>query len=105
MNNINIKSQAMAEAWRKDVDELNHNTQRLLEQVGKALQAVKDDADSTIVDEIYTYGNQIMEGAQNVYQGMTQLFNMVGDILNMLTGVLESGMGIVKGIVGAIGGF
>lgn len=105
MNNINIKSQAMAEAWRKDVDELNHNTQRLLEQVGKALQAVKDDADSTIVDEIYTYGNQIMEGAQGVYNGMTELFNMVGNILNMMSNVLDTGMGIVKGVIGAFSGF
>ena len=105
MERMNIKSKELADIWAKDVDSLNHTTERLLKEVAEALKQVKDDADSTIVDEIYEYGNRIMEGSQQIFQGMTELFNMVNSIMNLLDGVIGTGVNIVKGVIGGIAGF
>ena len=56
--NISISDAEAAEIWKQEVEQEIEETKTLLDRVGKALQAVKDDANGTIVDEIYDYGTK-----------------------------------------------
>lgn len=105
MQNINIKSADEAKSWQAEVRRLNEETYQLLKDVGIALQEVNQEADSTIVDEIYKYGNQILGGANNVLEGMNKLVSTVSSLLSMVSGVLEQGVGIVKSLIGGISDF
>lgn len=98
-NMINIKDGDLARAWMKDVEALNYETEELLKDIGRALQEVKADADSTIVDEIYKYGGQILDNTGKILEGMNGLVKMVGGLLDALTNVLESGKNIISGAV------
>ena len=55
MNQLNIIDANAAESWRDEVYQLNEESAKLLADVGTALQEVNEDADSTIVDEIYKF--------------------------------------------------
>lgn len=102
MTTLSIKSEAEAKRWQAEVQRLNEETEKLLKEVGTALQQVKDDADSTIVDELYDYGTRIVTGATQVFQGMTGLFNIVTDLCKSLNEVLDTGKNIVKGAIKGI---
>lgn len=102
IQNINILSESEARQWQRDINALNEETKRLLEATGETLKQVKDDADSSFVDEIFDWGTKIVNGATKVFEGMNELYTAVDSILGKLTEVLENSSGIVKGIVGAI---
>ncbi len=104
LNSLNIISSSEAESWKKEVLQLNEETHKLLTEVGNALQEVHEDADSTIVDEIYKYGGQILSNTNNILEGMNGLVSMVTNLLSKVNEVLDSGKNIVKGIVKSIGG-
>lgn len=101
-NMINIKDGDAARVWMRDVESLNYETEELLKDIGRALQEVKDDADSTIVDEIYKYGSQILDNTGKILEGMNGLVKMVGGLLDALTNVLESGKNIISGAIKTI---
>lgn len=102
MNELYIISTDAAIVWQREVDQLNHETEQLLKDVGKALQDVQDGADSTIVDDIVKWGNQIVDGSGKIFEGMTQIFNVVSDLVNKVNEVLEKGKGIIGNIVKSI---
>ncbi len=104
LKSLNIISSSEAESWKKEVMQLNEETYKLLENVGKALQEVHDDADSTIVDEIYKYGSQILSNTNSILDGMNQLVSLVTNVLSKINEVLDSGKNIVKGAIKAISG-
>ena len=93
--NIFIKDTNEAEIWQHAVEMLNRETEALLIDSGTALQEVKDDADSTIVDEIYHYGGQIIEGSNHIIRGMTELVTVTGTLLSKVNAVLDAGAGAV----------
>ena len=99
MNNLNIISEDKAKQWEKSVEALNLETRELLDRVGETLQRVKDDADSTVVDEIYKYGSQILENTHNILNGMNQICNIVNSLLASMLDILDKGKEIVKGAV------
>lgn len=105
MKSLNIISSSEAEAWKKEVMQLNEETYKLLENVGAALQEVKEGADSTIVDEIYKYGGKILEGSNKVLEGMNQLVSVVTNLLSMVNQVLDTGKNIVTSVIKSIGEF
>ena len=102
LNNMNIISSSEAESWKKEVTQLNEETYKLLQDVGSALQEVHEDADSTIVDEIYKYGSQILSNTNSILEGMNQLVSLVTNVLSKINEVLDSGKNIVMGAVKAI---
>lgn len=104
VNTLNIISSSEAEAWKKEVMQLNEETYNLLQDVGSALQEVREDADSTIVDEIYKYGSQILSNTNSILEGMNQLVSLVTNVLSKINEVLDAGKGIVKGAIKAIAG-
>lgn len=99
MTNLNITDGEAAKSWNDDVKRLNEETKVLLDMVGKTLIEVKNDADSTIVDEIYKYGNQILENSGKVLEGMNGLFNIVHGLLSSLGSLLAKGIESVKNAV------
>ena len=103
MNNINIISESEATAWRMLVEQANQQTHDLLQDVGETLKQVKDDADSTIVDEIYKYGCQVTESANKILEGMNELTKMVKGLLDAVSNVLDEGKNVVKSIINGIG--
>lgn len=102
LTNMNIISSAEAESWKREVLQLNEETHRLLQDVGNALKEVNEDADSTIVDEIYKYGSQILAGSNQVLEGMNSLVNMVTGLLSKINEVLDAGKNIVRTAVKTI---
>ncbi len=103
--NLNILSESEAKNWSNEVQRLNEETSDLLVKVGTALKEVQDDADSTVVDEIVKYGNQIVSGTRDILSGMNKLVEVVGGILGAVNKVLEEGKNIFKSVIGAITGF
>lgn len=104
MTTISIISEAQAKLWQNEVERLNEETQQLLLEVGEALQQVKDDADSTIVDEIYDWGTRIVTGTTKIFQGMNEILGTVTGILAKMKDVLETGKNVVKNAIKGIGG-
>lgn len=104
MTQLNIIDASAAESWRDEVYQLNEETYQLLNDVGTALQEVHEDADSTIVDEIYKYGGQILTGANNVLEGMNKLAEVVTGILSKVNEVLDLGKNIVHAAIKGIAG-
>ena len=105
MNTLAIISDTQAKVWQSKVELLNRTTADLLKDVGTALQEVKQDADSTIVDEIYKYGGQILEGSGKVLEGMNQILNTVSTLLNMVGSLLDKGKELVFGAIKSVTGY
>lgn len=78
---ISISDSEAAEIWKTEVEQEIAETKALLDRVAKTLQSVKDDADGTIVDEIYKYGTDFLKFANEVQKGMTEVVNTVGKFL------------------------
>lgn len=105
MKQLNIISSDSAQAWKAEVERLNRETYELLKDVGTALQEVREDADSTIVDEIYKYGSQIISGSHQVLDGMNQLVSMISGLLSKINELLDTGKNAVKKVIGGIAGY
>lgn len=104
MTNLCITSADNAKSWQRDVQQLNEETKELLEKLGKTLMEVKKDADSTVVDDIYEYGNQIVDGTTKVFEGMNQILSTVDTILQEMNKVLDMGKETVRNIITGIAG-
>ena len=105
MNYINFKSADGAELWAKEVDTLNETTMQLLQKVGTCLQSLKEDADSAVVDEIYHYGGNVLEGAVSVVGGMGAVTASIRQIVRYLEEINRNGVDIVHNAIRGIGGF
>ena len=92
-NNLGIKSTDAAKSWESEVE-----NRKLLESLGTTLQQVKEDADSTFVDEIYNYGTRICEGTTKIFEGMNGLVNVVKDIRKGLEDLIFKNTDIVRNV-------
>lgn len=97
-NNLGIKSTDAAKSWESEVEALNEENRKLLESLGTTLQQVKEDADSTFVDEIYNYGTRICEGTTKIFEGMNGLVNVVKDIRKSLEDLIFKNTDIVRNV-------
>ncbi len=97
-NNLGIKSTDAAKSWESEVEALNEENRKLLESLGTTLQQVKEDADSTFVDEIYNYGTRICEGTTKIFEGMNGLVNVVKDIRKGLEDLIFKNTDIVRNV-------
>lgn len=97
-NNLGIKSTDAAKSWESEVEALNEENRKLLESLGTTLKQVKEDADSTFVDEIYNYGTRICEGTTKIFEGMNGLVNVVKNIRKELVDVVSKNINIVKSV-------
>lgn len=95
---LGLISNDEAKVWKEEVLRLNEETYQLLRDVGTALQAVNENADSAIVDDIYKYGSQILSGTNKILEGMNQLATMVTDLLSKVNAILETGKNAIKGL-------
>ena len=102
MTNIAIRDEAAAKTWNSDIQTLNEETANLIKQVGETLKQVKEDADSSVVDDIFKWGSEMVESANGILQGMNQLVSSVAKALSLVNEVLDTGKNLVKGIVNAI---
>ena len=99
---LHIKDAGAARLWMEQVEIMDRETTTLIADVGKALQEVNDDADSTFVDDIYHWGTNIVNSSSKILEGMTELMNAVDGALKMVDEVIEKSKGIVKNIVSGI---
>ena len=97
-NNLGIKSTDAAKSWESEVEALNEENRKLLESLGTTLQQVKEDADSTFVDEIYNYGTRICEGTTKIFEGMNGLVNVVKDSRKGLEDLIFKNTDIVRNV-------
>ena len=102
MTVLEIIDEGEAKVWMAEVERLNQDTQKLLTEVGQALQQVRDDADSTIVDELYDWGTRMITASTEIFKGMTELYNAVDSIVKKVSDVIENGLGTVKNIIKGI---
>lgn len=105
MTVLNIISEGEAKIWQAEVERLNQQTSDLLADVGKALQEVQADADSTIVDELYHWGTQLITASTEILKGMNELVTAVTSALKVINNVLDAGKNAVTGIIKGIGDF
>ncbi len=103
--NISISDAEAAEIWKQEVEQEIEETKTLLDRVGKALQAVKDDANGTIVDEIYDYGTKFLTFANEVQKGMTSVLNVVGNFLSAFNEMISKGLSSVQSAISGISNY
>lgn len=96
-SNLGIKDADEAKLWKQDVERLNQDVQQLLQEMGETLQQVRDDADSSIVDELYDWGTNIVKASNEVLKGMNEICNFVHGLVGKLTELLSGAANIISG--------
>ena len=102
MTVLNIISEGEAKIWQAEVQRLNEETSTLLQDVGNALKEVQQDADSTIVDELFDWGTRMCTASTEILKGMNELVTSVTNILSKVNEVLDSGKSAVVNIIKGI---
>jgi predicted transcriptional regulator len=92
---INIKDEAAAGKWLQEVKDINQDYFTAMKEAGHALQAVKDTADGTLVDELVNYGTTICNVAQSTFNVVEKIADTVTKVVNK---VKEFSDNIVDGI-------
>lgn len=70
--------------WTNQVDHEIEETHDLLVECGRTIQAIKDDADGTLIDELYRYGADFLKFASEVTGLMKSLSNGVRGFINAI---------------------
>ncbi len=96
---ISITSKAAGESWKKEVQRLNNETKKLLDDVAKAVSDVQNNAESSIVDELVTFANQTTSASVKILEGMNKLCETITGILNAVDKAIEAGKELIKSAV------
>jgi len=81
---IAIEGREAAEAWKREAQELNEETQTLLNEVSELLKSVRDFSEGTLVDEIVDLGSNLVTATTKLMEGMNMIFDVVNNLLNIL---------------------
>ncbi len=88
-NQISIVNGDQAMIWNQQVEGLNKDTYELLKATGTALKEVGEGAYGAIVDDIVSYGDQILEGVERILEGMGQIITVVDKIVKGIRKLAE----------------
>ena len=105
MTSLEILDQDQARVWQAEVERLNEETAKLLQEVGTTLQDVRQDAESPVVDELYHWGSQMIAASSEILKVMNELTKAVSNILRKVNEVVDAGKDTVREIVRGLGDF
>lgn len=100
--NFSITDEGYARTWLANLEDLQHETDDLIKNVGKAIQDVKNNCDADIIDDIALYGGEIMNSSSQVIKSMSEIAKGVDEFLKNADKVVEGAKQIFKGAVKSI---
>lgn len=81
---IAISDTEAALLWTNQVEHEIEETHDLLDECGKTVQAIKDDADGTLIDELYRYGADFLKFASDISGAMKVVSNGIRSFINKI---------------------
>ena len=99
---IAMEGREAADQWKRDTQNLNDRTDKLLREVSTLLQTVKDFSDGTLVDEIFNLGSTVIDATTKLMEGLNQIFGVVDQLLGLLGNLFESVSSATKTLVDTI---
>lgn len=84
MNKIAITDTEAALLWTNQVNHEIEETHDLLTECGRTIQAIKDDAEGTLIDELYKYGADFMAFTAKVTGAMKSCSGAIRNVVNGL---------------------
>lgn len=100
--NFSITDEGYARTWLNELQQLQGEASDLINEVGKALDDVKEYCDADIIDDISKYGREIMTSSAQVIKSMSEIATGVDSFLKNADKVVESAKQIFKGAVKSI---
>lgn len=92
MGKIHMHDEASAKAWLADVEALNDETKETVKEAGKAVKAIKEMADGSLIDELVIGGEKLMKAAEVLSGTMNEFTKLVNGIIGKAKEVLNEAL-------------
>ncbi len=96
---ISVKDEQTARQWLAQVQAINEDYQRAMQEAGETLTDMKNFADGTLVDDFVEFGTQICNAAKETFRAIDSIADTVNTILGKVKVFTDN---VVSGIGSAV---
>lgn len=93
---IAIKDRPAAQTWQNTADDLNTRAQDAVNEAARIVQAIKDMADGTLIDELFELGGTLSNVAARLFEAMNAILTVVNNLLNAIEDFKNEAIEFVK---------
>lgn len=96
MNILDFKGKAQAEAWKKDVEDLNDRTDQILGKVYSCIEEIKTESSGDFVEQLVVTAADMADAAAEMIKAMKSLTALVDSLIEALANFIgEAVQGVV----------